>query len=264
LRLDSAARRCQRLVAVIIEETLLAWVDPGQRAALTLHLYEIQSTYFPGGARFKAGLFGWERQAITGGVFPAKGRILVGGAGGGREVLSLTEMGYCVSGFEPAEALVTEGRAAVESTGRSQLVRGAYADLVRVADGLPSPLREAVQPPIDGVILGWTSFSHVLAQEDRLDLLCAIRKLAPTAPVLMSFFGRSADDVGRTRALLRRVFARLGCRYRASPGDGFMPWAGFYYAMTPEELSLLTDAAGYRIVQSDFHSNAYALLVPTT
>jgi hypothetical protein len=228
-----------------------------------LHLYEIQSTYFPGGARFRAGLFGWERQAITGGVFPATGRILVGGAGGGREVLGLTELGYCVSAFEPAEALVIGGKAAVESTGRSQLVRGTYADLVRVADGLPSPLREAVQPPIDGVILGWTSFSHVLAHEDRLELLCAIRKLAPTAPVLVSFFGRSANDVGPTRALLRRVFARLRCPYRARLGDGFMPWAGFYYALTPEEVSLLTEAAGYRIVQSDFQSNAHALLVPT-
>jgi hypothetical protein len=262
LLLDTVARRCQRLVATIVEEALLACVAPEQRDSVTLQLYETQPTYYPGGARFRAGLFGWERQAITGGVFPARGHILVGGAGGGREVLALTELGYRVSAFEPAEALVNGAKAAVESNGRSRLVRGAYSDLVRAADGQPSPLGDAVKPPIDGVILGWTSFSHVLSAQDRLALLCALHKLAPNAPVLMSFFGRASNDIGRTRALLRRLFARLGCRYRATLGDGFMPWAGFYYALTPDELSSLADAAGYRILQSDFQSNSHALLVP--
>jgi hypothetical protein len=242
---------------------LLAWVDPAKRDDVTAAVYDREPTYSPGGARFKAGLFEWERRAITSGVFPATGRIVIGGAGGGREVLALAELGYCVAAFEPAEALVTSAKPAIEASDRCQLIVGTYSDLVRVARGEPSPLTGMLRPPIDGVVLGWGSVSHVLDHAGRLDLLQAVRTLAPVAPVLMSYVGRASEDVGRTRALLRRFMARLGSRYRAVAGDGFLPWGGFYYAMTPDELSALAHVAGYSVVQAASQPYPHALLVPS-
>jgi hypothetical protein len=242
---------------------LLAWVHPSKRDDVTAAVYDRQPTFSPGGSRFKAGLFEWERRAITGGVFPTTGRIVIGGAGGGREVVALAEMGYRVAGFEPAEALVTCAKAAIDPDKGCQLVVGAYADLVRVARGEPSPLTQMLKSPIDGVILGWGSVSHVLGRADRLDLLQALKTLAPHAPVLMSYVARGSGDIGRTRAILRSSFARLGCPYRAVPGDGFLPWGGFYYGMTAEEVAALAKEAGYHVVQSATQPYPHALLAPS-
>ena len=262
MRADRGVRRIQRLVSMVAEETVLAWVAPAHRHLVTFAVYDGERTYVPGGARFKAGLFRWEQEAITSGIFPGRGRILLGGAGGGREMLGLTELGYRVVAFEPADALVRGALALCKDTNTCQIVRADYADLVRASRGEASPLAQALQTPFDGIILGWGSFSHVLDAAERLDVLRALRSVAPAAPVLVSYLRRSSSDVDRPRALLRKWFARLGCRYRAVPGDGFMPWAGFYYAMTTDELSSVADAAGYAIALSEVQPYAHAILTP--
>ena len=262
LFIDRTARTLQRLIATCVEELILAWVPAARRGEVTLSLYNGERTYVSGGARFNAGLFDWERRAITGGLFPAQGRILVGGAGGGREVFALAALGYDVVGFEPAEELARDAIAAAKARERCAMVCAEYADVVRSARGEPTPLTDALMPPIDGVILGWGSFSHILDDAGRLELLNAVRSIAPDAPVLLSYLRRASDDVSRTRRVLRRNFARLGCRYRATPGDGFLPWAGFYYSMTPNELCALARAAGYIVAQSETQPYAHAILTP--
>ena len=260
--IDRAARRAQRLVSTIAEETILAWVPHGRRDDVTLTVYNGERTFIPGGARFNAGLFDWERRAITSAIFPAHGRILLGGAGGGREMIALADLGYDVVAFEPAEVLVRGALTICTKSERCQIVRGEYADLVQAARGAPSPLAGIVQSRLDGVILGWGSLSHVFASDDRLDVLKAVRQIAPTAPVLLSYLRRSSNEVGRARTVLRRWFARLGCPYRAVPGDGFTPWAGFYFSMTCDELHALAEAAGYTVALSEVQPYAHALLTP--
>ena len=53
----------------------------------------------------KRGLAGWEQGAVER-HFPPGGRILVTGAGGGREVLALLALGFDAVGYEPNPRLV--------------------------------------------------------------------------------------------------------------------------------------------------------------
>ena len=60
-------------------------------------VYGVSPTYTPGTSRFRAGLFEWEREAIDRWFPPPPARILIGGAGGGRESVSLASRGYSIT-----------------------------------------------------------------------------------------------------------------------------------------------------------------------
>lgn len=62
------------------------------------------------------GLFEWEAAALAA-DFPVTGRIVVTGAGAGREVPALLERGYDVVGYEPNPRLVQQASACSPSAG---------------------------------------------------------------------------------------------------------------------------------------------------
>src|SRR5512142_2340602 len=62
--------------------------------------YGQTQAYRADSSAFRRGLFGWEKEAIARFFPAAPARVLVGGAGGGREVFALAEMGYEVVAFE--------------------------------------------------------------------------------------------------------------------------------------------------------------------
>jgi hypothetical protein len=94
--LDAVANRAERaarLVGAIRDETVIAWTRPDDRTRLTSALFDRQRTYLPGGNTFAHGLFYWEREMLVS-PFPQQGRLLVGGAGGGREATVFADRGY--------------------------------------------------------------------------------------------------------------------------------------------------------------------------
>ena len=254
LALDRGAQALARLVSVVRDEVLFAWVPPSRRAELTAALYAGQTTYAPGGGTFRAGLFDWERALIEMPPFPRTGRLLVGGAGGGREAVALRDRGYEVVAFEPVAALVRAGVPAVAERPGALLIRASYDDLVRAARGEPSPLAPALAAAgVDGVVLGWGSLGHVTEEEDRVALLRAVRAIAPAAPVILSFTDALAPDPrgSRTAALrrgLRRLFAALGAPARYRPGDRFTPWGGFSRDSDAAAIETLARSAAYDVV----------------
>src|SRR5690606_9978650 len=100
---------------------------------LTSKIFDRQRTYVPGGNTFARGLFGWELELLAP-PFPARGRILIGGAGGGREAIALIERGYQVVAFDQAAELVRAGAPTVKAAGGT-LLHASYADVVRAASG---------------------------------------------------------------------------------------------------------------------------------
>ena len=95
-----------RLAALLRTELLLAGADAPTRDAVNALVFSAEDTYAPGGPTFTRGLFAWEREALAHPAFPRGGRLLLGGAGGGRELVALAAMGYTVDAFEPAGALL--------------------------------------------------------------------------------------------------------------------------------------------------------------
>jgi len=264
LAVEQALGALARAAAILVEEIALAWIPPPRRDETTAAVYGAQRMYLAGSEHFERGFFDWEARAIAAPEFPRAGRILIGGAGGGREARALSALGYSVVAFDPSAPLVEGGRRDLAGHPVT-LVRASYDDLARAARGEPSSLDLVLRGvSFDAVILGWASLSHVMDAAARLEVLRSARALAPSAPLLLSFLaaGATAPEIGRGRRTLRRWFARMGAPGRAAPGDRFVAWAGFLHVLATDDVRTLATEAGYRVALLDASPYGLALLVP--
>jgi hypothetical protein len=264
---DRAVHSSVRLAALVRTELLLAGLSADAREAVNAAVFSAEDTYAPGGPTFAHGLFAWERAAFATTPFPSSGRVLLGGAGGGRELAGLSALGYEVTAFEPAPALAEALAAVAARHPGSHAVCASYADLVRAARGDGGPLAAIVGAPYDAVVLGWASLSHLTDPAARAALLAALPAIAPGAPVLLSYLGPDDDGrangrVERIRSPLRRGLALGLGRDAPAPGVGFQPGAGFYQRFSAGEIEALAAGAGYTAVLHEREPYPHAILAP--
>jgi hypothetical protein len=272
VRISLAAERvlnaATSLHALFWDEVLWAWTRPPQREAINQIIWGRRTGYLPGGFTFGTGLSDWERRAITEPPFPKSGRILLGGAGGGRELIPLCRRGFDVVAFEPSE-LCEGARQAISSFPNSAVIRASYRDLVTAAQEHTGPLASHVLgTSFDAVLFGWQSFDYVFTESDRRDLLCATRTIAPKAPLLLSFWmvqGAENGKLDRLRPRIRQICQMLGAPSARSPGEVFWPWAGFMrHLVSQSELEAAANGSGYRILyfRPSLASYPHAMLMP--
>lgn len=252
-----------RSFVVCRDEVLWAWTSQAGRERTNRAIYGSLKTYFPGSPTFEEGLFDWEREAIASPCFPRSGRILLGAAGGGRELAALCRMGYKVLAFEPSAPLAEAARAVASPYANCRVIGASFEDVLQAVNRGSGPLAlRILGVDFDAVVLGWTSFSYVW-REQREPLLNAIRCLAPHASLLLSYLeadGGAETGLPALRRWVRRALQLSGASRLAQPGDGFEPWMGYFQAVTPEEVCWLAERTGYRPVSAK--SAGHALLVP--
>src|SRR5262245_49773571 len=214
--------------------------------------YDATSTYRAGADDFRHGLFTWEERAIDGSFPRPPARILIGGAGGGREAFALVERGYDVVAFEPAPRLARSmENASISSGGKLQAFRGGYGDLpfIRPAGG-GDTLNLGRLPRFEAAILGWASFSHLTSDRERVRTLQQIATLT-NGPILVSFFLSTSNGhmtTGRRwLAPLRRRAARWG-------DSVFTVGMGYTRLLTEAELRELAAQAGLIVASMDSDS----------
>jgi hypothetical protein len=253
--MDRAVASAARATHVLIEEVLSAALDEASRDAVTSRVYARQSSYGPRGAHFEAGLFPWEERALAVASFPPGARLLLGGAGGGRELAALTARGFEVIAFEPSDLVDAAAELAAPN---ARVVRASYAELVRAIEAREGPLAPHVDG-IEGVVLGWGSLMHVTSDASRERLLRALRTCCPSGAVIASFWTPSAD-AKRLRRHIRRGLATFGAR--AEDGVRFAPHAGFYRPLDRDDLEGLARSTGYAIALYDERECGHAVLRP--
>jgi hypothetical protein len=182
----------------------------------------------------RSGLFAWEAEAVES-YFGDARRLMLIGAGGGREVLALAKMGYTVDGYECNPALVSTAAALLSAeygTSTSDRVSGESEGATVLAGeiGGPAPLPRrpgaaSVTPlsrdevpaaggPYDGAIMGWSAYMLIPGSERRIRFLRRLRALmGDGAPLLLSFYTRDGDPprlhrIARTANALRRLLRR--------------------------------------------------------
>lgn len=254
--------RAQRVLGILAEETALAWLSEADREELAAAIYAGRSEYAPGGSVYERGLFDWERLAISHAAFPRSGTILVPAAGAGREVLPLSRLGYDVIGFDACAELVGSGRTAIREAGSSAvLVEGTFEEFERAVGGAQNRLSSILHRRAPAaVMIGWTSFSCLTSHEARLGFLRAVRTLAPTAPVVLSYLrGPRRPPPSRLRRMLRRVYVAAGSPGRASDGLAFISHAGVMQFVDEQEIADLAERTGYTVAVSD-EKQSWALL----
>lgn len=215
--------------------------------------YDASPTFRAGSPTFRPGLFAWEERAVGQFFPPPPGRVLVGGAGGGREPFAFVERGYSVVAFDPAPALAASMQDAAGNfpPGRLQAYCASYADLPvmpRTPTRDPFDLRTVAS--FDAAVFGWSSFSHICDDDSRVSALSRVAALT-RGPILVSYFSQQQS----TYAPPRRGFMS-SLRRRASRRGASMFTTGVGYArlLTVQELAAMASRAGLHVVHTDSES----------
>jgi hypothetical protein len=221
----------------------LGLLDPATLERLDEHFYS-EGRDVEGGRSFSyrdeqhnvGGLRDWEEAAIEP-HFPPGARVIVTGAGGGREVVALLERGFDAIGYEPNGALVDAGADLLRRLGHGDRLRQSERDAFPAEAG-----------PCDAVLVGWSSYMLIPSRERRLAFLRAARQALPEgAPIVCSFFVRSPGAryysvVAGTANLVRRL-------RRAEPVElGDTVAQNFVHRFTREEIESELADGGFRVV----------------
>ncbi len=208
--------------------------------------YGATGSYRPDSPDFESNLFPFEEQVITRFFPPAPARVLIGGAGGGREALALAKRGDEVVAFDPSAPLIAGLAANVPGGLAITAYHASYEDLPHLGSVLPtgSAVDLTALPRFDAAILGWGSFSHLLSEDDQV---AAVRAFA--GPVLVSFRSdpHTGADAGTRLARLRR---RLPGRNKLA-GRHFNMQIGYYQSFSPMQLDTIFTRADLRIETID-------------
>ena len=241
LRCFAVADRCLdrvvRFMKIVHEGFWLGCLSPDELNAVTAEHFD-HSQFFSSNGHNRSGFFQWEQKTLD--QFFRRGwRVLVAGAGGGREVLALRHSGFEAQGFECSPALVDASQRIFDELGESDYLVHCPPDTVP-----PGP------PTYDALIVGWTVYTHIPTRDRRIRFLEDLRKRAlPHAPVLISFFARqdlSIDAVLVYRlAKVRSLFARAR-RETVEIGD-HISFARYVHAFTEDELAEELKHAGFRV-----------------
>jgi hypothetical protein len=214
------------------------WLGVMDRESLDL----IDEIYYEGKSNYvdeaynSSGLRDWEAAMIEA-HFPKEGRVVVTGAGGGREVLALVERGYDAVGYEPNGQLVSAGGRFLEKRGHENRLRGVD--------------RDAFPPdaePCDAVVVGWGSYMLIPGRARRVDFLRDARERLPDGgPILLSFFARPPEARSfLTIARAANVARRLRGRTPVEVGDALSP--NYTHHFTRDEIASELEASGFRLV----------------
>jgi hypothetical protein len=229
---DAVWARAGAALQAVYDGFWLGALSPASLDSVDQHFYDRNSSYH-GDEHNLRGLMPWEDEALAT-AFAGCRRLLVLGAGGGREVLALSRRGYEVEGFDCNQALV--------DFAAGFLTRHASAGTVR---HLP---RDAVPPrgePFDGVILGWGSYMLMPGSARRVDLLRRLGGLVrPGSPVLLSFWTRGGDGAAfRAAAALANLIRVPLRRPRVQTGDALRP--NYVHYFTGAEVAAELRQAGW-------------------
>lgn len=201
------------------------------------YIYAKKGVYRADSIAFREELFEWEKEAVRK-FFPRQpAKILIGGAGGGREAFALAGMGYDVTAVEPCSALLeTMRKRAEESGGRVKVVKGSYENIGEWD----------AEHPFDAVILGWGSISHAVNDMTIRTVFETTRKKSPGAPVLFSFLARSPDNEGKFSKLrFPTEIIKKAAPIKRPEGSSFQISAGYLRRFSADDIKRLADLSGY-------------------
>jgi len=236
-RADRWFNRLVRLATALHEGFWLGCLSPDDLNAITASHYQ-QSHEYSSSEHNLRGLFDWEVPVLER-YFPPRSRILVAAAGGGREILALRRAGFHAEGFECSLTLLRASDALFDQLGEPRGV------ILCAADEVPAG------PPIyNGLIVGWSAYTHIPTRRRRVAFLHGLRQRALLgSPVLVSFFSREISSQYETLVYRTAWVSRFLFRGRRdAPEIGDHLGGCYNHTFTREEVETELKAAGLRLL----------------
>jgi len=243
--------RALRYAQVLQTELMLHLAQPEDWHEITARAYNRNRSYRDDA--YNATFYPWEKQAVDRFFPDPPARVLVGAAGGGRELAWLAGRGYDVAGFDPAVRLATDVARRVD---RSRLLCCEVASYQALLDGITAIEAHA---PYDAIVLGFGSLSHVALPKHREALLRKALSLCDKGPLLLSWLSNARSPA---QLRVRAVLTRLGLARRPAR-DSYSAHEGFIHGFDYQEIFDLASAAGYRVAAyDDANDFPHAVLLP--
>ena len=226
-------------------------------------VYGRDVSYDPESPTFRRGLFAWEEKVIAT-YFPRPpSRVLVGGAGGGREVLALVEKGYEVTAFEPSAPLAAAMSSRFAERSNIRVYRARYEDMPHLFPARPDAASTTLEArsKFGAAVFGWGSYSHLRTEAQRIRVLSSFRRYVH-GPILLSFTKSLAtpSHTGRSRSAVKKWL-------KPDSNDFFSVYSGFTHAVRVTELEAAARQSGLKIIHLNEGLTAdalspHAVLVP--
>jgi 2-polyprenyl-3-methyl-5-hydroxy-6-metoxy-1,4-benzoquinol methylase len=228
-------QRLADLAHALYKGVWLGALDDDQLAAITQIYYAERGPEWRHIRWTELGLKPWEQEAIDQ-HFAGRRSLLVGCAGGGREVFALARRGFAVSAFDCSPSLVESARA---YAAENELA-------VRYAFSAPDHVPDLGMH--DGAIVGWGGYMHIIGAERRIAFLRRFRaQLEPGSPLLVSFYVRSENDAALSTMAAVGTFVRRTRRKKAVElGDELRP-RFFRRTFTRADVEREFGAAGFQV-----------------
>jgi len=174
----------------------------------------------------------WETDFIRS-LPPPPARILLGGAGTGREAEGLAARGYQLVAFDPAASLVRSMQTMTPPDLDVLPLVGGYLDLpvLRRLDGTEVDLSKG--PRFQGAYAGWASFSHLRTAIECVEALTKMSALTD-GPILLSYLP-GPDQV--------------------EPQTGFSVQIGFFRQLSEKHVRDYAARAGLDVVSAKVDEN---------
>ncbi len=185
-----------------------------------------------------SGFWGWEEKIVNN-FFKDCRTVLVGAAGGGREVIALSKRGINVEAFECNKDLVLYCSHLLEK----------YDILAKIVLSAPDHVPNDLGI-YDGLIIGWAGYMHIVGYENRVRFLKECHEhVKPNSPIFLSFWTRNEFYVFDFYSSRIAKFIRF-LRRNNEPieiGDT-IDSPGYYHRFTKDEIEKELKEAGFLLV----------------
>ena len=182
------------------------------------------------------GLFEWEQEAVRAHFPPPPARVVVTGAGAGREVLGLLSLGYDAVGYEPSAPLRDAGDALLDSQGHPGRLHLSERDVLPEAAGA-----------CDAVMVGWGSYMLMPGRARRVSFLREVRAALPEGGTVLCSFNVQTPQAAYYRliACVANAIRRVRRSERVELGDSLIPQ--FVHYFTEGEIREELQDGGFRM-----------------
>jgi hypothetical protein len=194
-----------------------------------------------------SGLFEWEKERIEKYFSNAKSILLIA-AGGGREALALSRMGFEVDSYECNQNLIESGNKLLQKNKIDSKIK--YLP----RNSVPGEIMK-----YDGIIIGWGAYSLIRGSKRRLFFLERLYPfLHKETPLMISFL--TSAEYGRQDKIIKYVsnfFRIFSNKDKTELGDRLVP--DFTHFFTEEEIKSEVRQSNFKVV--DYSNFDYGCII---